>query len=201
MNKKVIIVGAFHEMIELCESAGYDIIGIIDNEKENQFLSYPIIGKDQEAESLYAKYKDIPLVITPDTPLIREKLVNLYMKIGFNIETVISPNAIISKYAKIGNGVVIQTGVNVSAFAEIKDFVKLNTRCNIMHDSVIGDYTTIAPNAVVLGRIHIGGKSYVGANATILPELTVGNEVVIGAGAVVTKSIKDNQKVKGIPAK
>lgn len=201
MNKKLIIVGAFHEMIELCENAGYDIVGIIDNEKKKEFLSYPIIGKDEEAESLYAKYKDISLVISPDAPLIREKLVNLYLKIGFNIETVISPTAMISKYATIGKGVVIQTGVNVSAFTEIKDFVKLNTQCNIMHDSVIGDYTTVAPNAVVLGRIHIGGKCYVGANATILPELTIGDEVIVGAGAVVTKDIQNNQKVKGIPAK
>lgn len=201
MNKKLIIVGAFHEIIELCESAGYNIIGIIDIEKKNEFLSYPIIGKDQDAESVYAKYKDIPLVITPDAPLIREKLVKLYIKIGFNFETVISPNAIISKYAKIGKGVVIQAGVNVSAFAEIKDFVKLNTRSNIMHDSVIGDYSTIAPDAVVLGKIHMGKKCYVGANATILPELNLGDKVIVGAGAVVTKDIKNNQKVKGIPAK
>ena len=201
MNKKLIIVGAFHEMIELCESAGYDIIGIIDNEKKKEFLSYPIIGNDQEAESLYAKYKSIPLVITPDTPSLREKLVNLYVKIGFNIETVISPKATISKYAKIGKGVVIQTGVNVSAFAEIKNFVKLNTYANVMHDVSIGNFTTIAPSAVLLGRVCIGEKCYVGANATVLPELTIENEVVVGAGAVVTKDINTYKIVKGVPAK
>lgn len=32
MVNKVILVGGFHEMIELCEDCGYSIVGIIDNE-------------------------------------------------------------------------------------------------------------------------------------------------------------------------
>jgi len=201
MGKRIILVGAFHEMIDLCEIAGYTIIGIIDNNLKDSYLSYPILGSDNEAEILFTKYPDVSLVITPDLPVLREKLVYKYKKIGFDFETIISPYANISKYAKIGKGTVIQSGVNVSAFAEIENFVKLNTNCNVMHDAVIGSFTTVAPNAVVLGRIRIGEKCYVGANATILPERHIGNSVIIGAGAVVTKNIRENQTIKGIPAK
>ena len=200
-KKRVILVGGFHEVIELCENCGYEIVGIIDNILTGTYYGYKIIGKDSDAEALYPTYKDCELVITPDSPKIREKLVALYSGYGYKFATVISPEARISKTATIGKGTVIQAGVNVSAETHIGNFVKLNTNCNVMHDNVVGDYVTIAPNAVSLGKIRIGGKAYIGANSTILPNLIIGKGAVVGAGAVVTKNVNDNTVVKGVPSK
>ncbi len=202
MGKNLIIVGGFHEIIELCEELGYSIIGIIDNILKGQYLGYQIIGSDNEANQLFKKFNKIPLVITPDSPPVREKLFKLYSDIGFTFETIVSTRAKISKSASIGIGTIIQDGVNISANTKIRDFVKLNTGCNIMHDCVIQNYVTIAPNAVILGRININQKTYVGANATILPEKQIAENVIIGAGAVVSKDItEDNTVYIGVPAK
>lgn len=201
MSKNIILVGGFHEIIELCEGNGYNIIGIFDNTLKGKYMGYPILGTDADARSLYENYKHIPLVITPDSPILREKLVCFYKHIGYKFETLISSLANISKYALIGKGLIIQAGVNVSAFSEIADFVKLNTNCNIMHDTIVGRYTTIAPNAVVLGRVNINRSCYIGANSTILPNILIGDYVTVGAGAVVTRNIDSDKIVKGIPAK
>lgn len=202
MNKKVIIVGGFHEIIELCEESGYSIAGIIDNHLSDQFMGYSVLGSDEDANQIFKNYVDIPLVITPDSPAIREKLFHLYSSIGFTFSTIISLRSKISKSAIIGEGTIIQDNVNVSANARIGKFVKLNTGCNVMHDCFLDDFVTIAPGAVVLGRVNIGTKSYVGANATVLPERTIVENVVIGAGAVVTRDIKGKGKVYvGVPAK
>ena len=201
MDKDVILVGGFHEIIELCEKSGYNIIGIIDNQLHDSYLGYPVIGSDADAKLLFPKYGKYKLVNTPDSPIVREKLVNLYEPLGWKFATIISPLAIISKFATIGRGTIIQDRVNVSACTTIGNYVKLNTNANIMHDNIISDYVTIAPNAVNLGRIIVGRSSYIGANSTILPGVHIGSHSTVGAGAVVTKDVVDNVIVKGVPAK
>lgn len=201
MNTDVIIVGGFHEIIELCEECGLNVVGIIDNELYDTYYGVPIIGKDEDAERLFSKYGDCNVIITPDSPKIREKLVNLYKTIGYGFATVISPLAHISKYAIIGEGTVIQSGVNVSAATKIGCFCKLNSYCNVMHDNVVGDFTTIAPNTVLLGRVTTGRSSYIGANSTILPNIYIGAGSTVGAGAVVTRDVAESVIVKGIPAR
>lgn len=201
MDKEIILVGGFHEMIELCEKAGFIIKGIIDGNLKDSYFEYPVIGSDEDAEKLFPEYGKYKIVLSPDSPKVRSKLEQLYSAIGYDYATVISPNATISKFATIGKGTVVQDFVNVSAGTKIGSFVKLNTYCNVMHDNIVGDFSTIAPNAVSLGRITIGESSYIGANATILPGLLIGDNAIVGAGSVVTKSVINNVIVKGVPAK
>jgi len=201
MNREIILIGGFHEIIELCEEIGYKIIGIIDNNLEETYLGYPIIGTDDMAEIIFRKYGNTPLVITPDLPSIRKKLFLKYSKFKFSFETIISPTAKISKSSAIGTGSIIQHQVNVSTNVKIGNFTKLNVGCNIMHDSHIGDFVTVAPNAVILGRVNIGNSTYIGANSTILQEKSIGDDVIVGAGSVVTKNFDSNLIIKGVPAK
>lgn len=201
MKNDVILVGGFHEMIELCENCGLNVVGIIDNDLDGDYLGIPVLGKDQDANGLFAQYADCGIVLTPDSPSIRKKLALHYESIGYRFISVISPYARISKYAVIGEGCVIQNGVNVSAATTVGRFCKLNVNCNLMHDNIVGDFTTVAPNAVSLGRVSIGESAYVGANSTILPGLVIGNRSVIGAGAVVTHDVDEGKTVKGVPAK
>lgn len=200
MNK-AILVGAFHEMVELCELTGIELVGIIDNNLKGNFLGYPILGTDADAQTLFQNYHDIPLILSPDRPVLRVQLVEIYNLPGFSFRSVISPRATVSPSAFIGKGVVVQSGVNVSASTVIKDFAKLNVSANIMHDSIVGSFTTVAPNAVVLGKVHIGERCYIGANATILPNRVVNDDAVVGAGSVVTRDIDSFITVKGNPAR
>ena len=201
MKKQILLVGAYHEMIELCESCGYEVAGIFDNKYNDEYYGAKIIGTDEDAEKLFSKYGTIPLVVTPYMPSLREKLVKRYSSIGYKFATIISPEARISKYSTIGEGSVIQAGVNVAANTHVGCFVKLNTMCNIMHDDVIGDFVTVSPSAVTLGYVTIKDRAFLGANCTILPKLTVGERAVIGAGSVVTRDVPADIVVKGNPAK
>lgn len=199
--KEIILVGGFHEMVELCSDAGFNIIGIIDNNLTGEYYGFPIIGKDTDAQAIHLLYPSCQIVISPDSPQLRKMLVDFYLGVGFSFATIIHPSASISRFAEIGEGVVIQRGVNVSANTKIGVFCKLNTGCNIMHDNTIGDYATIAPNAVLLGYVTVGCHSYIGANSTVLPKCSIGEGSVIGAGSVVTRNVLSNQIVAGVPAK
>jgi len=201
MDNEIILVGAFAEMCELANLCSKKIIGIIDNNLKGSFQNIPIIGTDDDASLLFAKYSKTPLVISPDKPQLRKKLVDYYCNIGFDFTELISPLATISRTAVIGRGTVIQSLCNVSADTKIGDFCKLNTLANVMHDNIIGNYTTIAPNAVLLGYVKTGDCAYIGANSTILPMKEIGNNVIVGAGAVVTHTIPCDLIVKGVPAR
>ena len=201
MKTDVIVVGGFHEIIELCEECSLNVVGIIDNQLVGAYYGIPIIGTDKDAEVLFPQYKSCRVIITPDSPRVRENLANQYKSIGFGFTTVISPFAHVSKYSEIGEGTVIQSGVNVSAATKIGRFCKLNSCCNVMHDNIIGDFTTIAPNAVLLGRVMVERGAYIGANSTVLPEIVVNKGAIVGAGAVVTRNVSVGVTVKGVPAK
>jgi len=196
--KEAILVGGFHEIVELCELCGVNLIGVIDKNIKNTFLSY--LGSDDDAPRLFEKYKSVPLIVTPDLPETRKKITTYYTSIGFSFLSLISPKAEISKSCVIEEGSIIQSGATVSSNAQIGPFVKINTNATIMHDCKIGAYVTVAPSAVVLGRAVIHGESYIGANATILPNVSVGKGAVVGAGAVVTKNVEPNTVVMGTAA-
>ena len=202
MNKNdIILIGAFHEMIELCKAAKKNIIGIIDNNMTTEYMNIKILGSDKDAEKIIANYRNVPFVITPDSPRIREKLFLHYTNLGAQFATIIHPNANISLTAKIGIGTIIQLGTNISANVNLGDFVKVNTMANVMHDSNVGNFTTIAPNAVILGKVNINNYCYIGANSTILPNIHIAKNAIVGAGAVVTKNISKSTVMVGVPAK
>jgi sugar O-acyltransferase (sialic acid O-acetyltransferase NeuD family) len=197
---KVILVGGFIEMIELCIACGAEIIGIVAPNKESCF-GYPFLGTDNDAAAIRDQFGNSPVVLTPDSPSVRERLRNLYSGMGFPSCNLVHPNAAVSPSALLGAGVVIQQGAHVSALASIGNDVKLNIRANVMHEVVVGDLSTIAPNAVILGRVQVGKGVYIGANATVLPGLRLGDGAVVGAGAVVTRDVPPHTTVKGNPAR
>lgn len=201
MNNQILLIGGFVEIIELCEENEIKIIGIADN-KEINYNGIPTIGNDDNILEWCNEFLKYKLLISPDSPAIRNKLFLLYKEFGFQFSTLISKFARISKSAFVDFGAVIQAGTNISSEAHIGKFVKINTNANVMHNTYIGDFTTIAPNAVVLGHVKIGKSCYIGANSTILPHVSICDNVIIGAGAVVTKNIENPYTTyAGVPAR
>lgn len=200
-RKRAILIGGSHQMIELCELCGKYILGIVDNRLSGTYWGHAIFGGDEIAGDLSREYAGVPLVISPDNPVVRKSLVALYGRFGFTFCTLVSPRAIVSPSARIGGGSIIESGAFVNTAVTIGAFVRINLGANVMHDSNIGAYTTVAPNAVILGRVKVGEAAYVGANATVMPDRYVGAGSVAGAGAVVTRDVADGVTVVGNPAR
>jgi len=195
---RVILVGGFIEIVELCVAAGVEIIGIIDNRLTGSFAGCPILGDDDDAARILDRQSEVPVHVTPDSPARRQSLAERYANLGAELATLVHPSAIISSSVMLGEGCVIQAGAHVSASVTLGHGVKVNTCANITHDVEVGDFATIAPSAVLLGRTRIGAQAYVGANATILPGVSIGRGATVGAGTTVTRDVPDGAVYVGV---
>jgi sugar O-acyltransferase (sialic acid O-acetyltransferase NeuD family) len=207
-KRNIILIGGFIETIELVLNNGFNIVGIVDKSVNNISFryreSFAYMGNDKEAISLMQNMDiKLPILLSPDLPIIRQKLFKFYGVINSIHINLISDKANVSLSSSIeeGSSVIIQDFVNVSSNVTIAKCVHINTYANVMHDCILEDFVTIAPNAVLLGAVHVGENSYIGANATILPGIEIGKNAIIGAGAVVTKDVKADEVVAGVPAK
>lgn len=199
---EIILIGAFSEIFELCEACGLTVSGYVDFKEDPRVVKYDYLGDDDSFLSSNDNSRHQKLVIVPDSPIARRKLVDFYhSRDCFEFPLVVSPSASVSYTAGMGCGSVIQWGSHVSSNASIGSFVKLNVSANVMHDCIVGDFTTIAPNAAIMGGVRIGRLCYIGANATVLPGLSICDSVVVGAGAVVTKCIEEPGVYVGVPAR
>lgn len=201
-DRKVILVGGFCEMAELCLRCGFEIAGVVDvSPTALQEYNIPYLGTDDMMISNPRDFSHIPLVVVPDNPSVRRGIVKRYRTAGYRFASVISPDADVSSTSVIGEGAVIQSAVVIMAQARIGAFAKLNVGAKVFHECQLDDFVTIAPVATLLGRVAVGEEAYIGASSTIFPERVVGRGSKVGAGAVVTHDVPDGHVVVGIPAR
>ena len=143
-------------------------------------------------------FSDKNCIITIGNNQIRKKIANLFKA---NYIMTIHPNAIVSKFAKVGKGTQIMAAAVVNSDALIGEHCIINTGAIIEHDCILGDYVHISPNATLGGNVTVGELSQVGIGATIIQNITIGKNVMIGAGAVIIENIPDNAIVVGVPGK
>ncbi|MCI9613783.1 MAG: acyltransferase [Dorea sp.] len=99
-----------------------------------------------------------------------------------------------SKFIKLGNNVVIASGVSFICHDVIHHV--LNHIC----DSESVDMAEIE-YSTFYDVIDIRDNVFVGANSTILAGVTIGPNVIVAAGAVVTEDVPEGKIVGGVPAK
>lgn len=200
MNR-ILVIGGFHEVVELCERCERQIVGILDGGLHGEHMGYPVLGGDERADEVRSRHADVPVVLSPDRPQTRLRLAALYGGLGFPFATLVDPAATVSRTAELGRGVLVHVGANVSSGVRLGDFVRVNARANLMHDVDVGDGATIAPSAVLLGGVKVASACYIGAAAVLLPGIAISEGAVVGAGAVVTKNVAAGLTVAGNPAR
>lgn len=120
---------------------------------------------------------------------LRTKIYKKFTMLGFTFDSVVAPSAIVSPYAKLGQGVQVMAGAIIQAGAVIGDNTIINTGAIIEHDCVIGSHNHIAPGVTLSGEVHTSDQVHVGTGASVVQCIAIGDNVVIGAGATITKNV------------
>ena len=204
MKPLVLIGGGGHckSVIEAAESAGYQILGVLDMPEEvgKAVLSTKVIGTDDDIPAYVDKAEFVITVGFIKNPAIRIKLYNKVKEAGGKLATIVASTAHVSKYATIGEGTVVMHQAFVNAGANVGNNVILNTFTNIEHDSAIGNQCHISTGTMVNGDCKVGDNCFIGSQSVLANGITVGDDIVVGAGSLVRKSIKEKGIYSGNPA-
>ena len=209
MKEKIVIIGTGQHarmLIELIEEQEkFTIFGLISKKPERKkILNYPILCTDKDLKKLLKENKDIKNYVcgigdNSGGMIVRKKIINYFDQILYPAN-IISPKSMISKYAKIGKGNIIE------AFAKIMNGAKIGNHCMIEsytavnHDQIIGTNTFIGNNVSLAGK-KIGANCIIGDGSTIGYKVSIGSNCIVNQGTVVNVDIKNNKIVYGQPLK
>lgn len=202
MKRPLILIGGgghCKSVIEVAESAGYEIKGILDMPDEvgkDVLPGHKVIGTDDEIPQYVEECDFIITVGFIKNPALRIKLYNKVKAAGGRLATIIASTAHVSKYAELGEGTVIMHHAFVNAGAKIGDNCIINTFVNIEHDAEVGNQCHISTGTMVNGECKIGESCFIGSQSVCANCIEIASDIIIGAGSVVRKSIR----VKGIYA-
>ena len=205
MTKNLILVGGgghCKSVIEAAESAGYNILGVLDTPENvgKQVLAYSVIGTDDDIPQYVDKAEFVITVGFIKNPAIRIKLYNKVKEAGGKLATVIASTAHVSKYSTIGEGTVVMHQAFVNAGAHIGINCIINTFCNIEHDAIIGDQCHISTGTMVNGDCKVGDRCFIGSQSVLANGITIGEDIIVGAASFVRKSISAKGIYSGNPA-
>lgn len=202
MKRPLILIGGgghCKSVIEVAESAGYEIKGILDmpDEVGKEVLpGHKVIGTDDEIPQYVEECDFIITVGFIKNPALRIKLYNKVKAAEGRLATIIASTAHVSKYAELGEGTVIMHHAFVNAGAKIGDNCIINTFVNIEHDAEVGNQCHISTGTMVNGECKIGENCFIGSQSVCANCIEIASDIIVGAGSVVCKSIR----VKGIYA-
>lgn len=160
---------------------GCNILGNIDHARKHlrkDDLLFCGIGDNKVRERIYLQYKD------------------------FQFANCISPHAIVSTTAKIGQGNYIGNFTNIMPDSVVGSHNIINDGSLIGHDASLGDFNLIASYVCCGAYSKVGSRNLLGINVSINPsKIKVGSNNKIGSGTVVLKDMGDNSVIVGIPAR
>ena len=205
MAKDIILIGGgghCKSVIDVAESAGYHIVGILDKPEEvgRQVLNYKVIGVDDDIPLYVGKAEFVITVGFIKNPALRIKLYNQVLEAGGEFATLVASTAYVSKYAILGRGTVVMHKAFVNAGAVVGDNSIINTFSNIEHDAHIGCQCHISTGTMVNGDCCVGNNVFVGSQSVLSNGISICDDAIVGAGSFVRKNIKIKGIYSGNPA-
>lgn len=188
----------------LCEDKDFEIVGFLDDNTE-------LVGKSIEdirvlgttAELAWCKQRGIEGVIAPiGNNAARVRILERARAAGLATPTFIHPSAIVSRDARIGEGVYVLPGSIVMPYANLHDYVMISMGVKVAHHTTLRQGVFLSTGVNMGASIDVGELAFVGIGATIMTGIqSIGSSATIGAGAVVIHDVPSGTTVAGVPAK
>ncbi len=212
MRKKVLIIGGGkHARVvayNLLSENKYDIAGFVTTDKigQSSYLGYPLFDSyidfdKEQINNLKDIFKTDLFHIGFGSIKNRKLVFNFFIENGWEPVNIIHPSAVVSPFAKLGNGILIEAGCLITPNPIIGNNVLINVGSQINHDNIIYDHVQIASGVITSGSVEIGENTLIDAGVIITKNKKVGANCIIGAGSVVTKDIPDNKIAYGVPCR
>jgi sugar O-acyltransferase (sialic acid O-acetyltransferase NeuD family) len=179
--------GHCRSCIDVIETSGeFEIIGIIDRSEKigEKVLGYPVLGCDDDLEKMRTKSSHALLTVGQiRSPAPRKRLAGQCVEAGYEFPIIVSPHAVVSRHATLGEGTIVMHGAIVNAGAKIGHHAILNSKSLVEHDATLSGFVHISTGATVNGGVSIGEGAFLGSGCTTREYTEVSEGAVIPAGS------------------
>src|ERR1700722_3308795 len=208
VNKKVLVWGAGgHGKVTvdaLLASGEWELAGILDEDEKKsgtEVLGVRVFSLEGGVAEGARRLDCGRIAVAIGDNYARFEKFQQLRRAGLTPVNVVPPSAHVSRFVKMGEGVVIRAAATINPGTTIEDNVCENTLAWVDHDNYLERSCHIFPNATLTGGVRIKEFAYVGSGVVIAPNLTVGKYGYVGAGAVVLANVGLGTVVFGVPAK
>src|SRR5690606_31396793 len=132
---------------------------------------------------------------------IRQTKLLMLERAGANLVGIIHPAAAVSRYAEVGLGTVAFASAVLNAGARVGAGVILNTGSSVDHDCVLGDCGHVSAGARLAGGVKVGNLAWLGIGSSVRQLVNIGAGAMVAAGAVVIDDVPQDAMVAGVPAR
>lgn len=180
-----------------------EIFGLIAADKADtgkKIMGYEVVCSDDNVDVLLRENRDISgYFLGVGDMRARQRLAAKYDR-KIRAVNIIHPAAIISRYAQIGSGNLLEAYTKIANGVILGSHCIINSFTSVNHDQIIGNNVLLAGNVSMAGK-SIGDNTLIADGASIGFKKKVGRCCIVGDGAVVTKDISDYSIVYGNPAR
>ncbi len=159
----------------------------------------PVVLHPEEISPLLL---ELPVVLCPMTPSLREEAHQRALSLGFTrFTSVVDSTAIVPGGIFAGQGLFINANATLGGEVELDDFVTINRAASVGHHTVLETFATVGPGATIASQCRIGKRVMIGAGAVVAPNVKIGEGATVAAGAVVFREVEAGATVIGNPAR
>ncbi len=171
MDKLLLIGGGghCHATIDVIETEGkFEIAGIVDDGKKigDEVLGHPVLGSGKDLKTLRKEFEYAFITIGQvRSPEARMNYFKKIVDLNFEIPTLVSPLAYVSKYAQVGRGTIVMHRATINANVCIGENTILNSHSLVEHDSIVESHCHISTGAILNGGTKIRKGTFFGSGA------------------------------------
>ena len=173
-KEKLLLVGAggFGRMVAEQTMPQYDCAFVDDGQPVGaELCGIPVVGGLADLPDLRKVYG--LLVVGIGNNQFRAQVYEKAKALGYAFPNIIAPSAYISPFAQIGCGCVVLQNACVQNGASVGNGVLLNAGIEAHCDAAVGDYALIYTNSVIRTGATVGNFTRIGSNCTICNKATV----------------------------
>jgi sugar O-acyltransferase (sialic acid O-acetyltransferase NeuD family) len=170
--------------VDVIERAGIlEVAGFLGLGPEvgTRVLGYPVLGSDDAVPPGVARCGLVAVgqIKSPET---RMRLFALLERAGLELPVIVSPDAVVSRHARLGAGTIVLHGAVVNAAAVVGRNCIINSQALVEHDVVIGDHCHVSTAAAINSGVWVGDGVFIGSGVVVRQGVRIGERCVVGMG-------------------
>ena len=198
------IVDAIQAINSRSRRTVWRLAGFLDDLPQNrgrQVMGVPVLGRIADAASAG---RGCVFINGISSVASFRKIAAIVARTGMPLErfeSIVHPDAVVSKHASLGRGSAIMAGSVLCPESAVGNHVIMLQNSTLNHHSRLADHVTVSAGVTILGYVEVADSGFIGGGSSLAPFVKVGRGALVGMGSVVIRDVPAGKVVAGSPAR